>query len=86
MSKRVIIAVIAVAALVIAGVSFDRHRASVRNQATAEKRAAEEAKNKVPPLPQHGVLLARRRQLVQHRPANRAGARDRVPPSEREAG
>lgn len=58
MSKRVIIAVIAVAALVIAGVSFDRHRASVRNQAAIEKRAAEEAKNKVAPLPQHGALLA----------------------------
>ena len=58
MNKRAIIAIIAVAALVIAGVSFDRHRASVRNQATAEKRAAEEAKNKVPRLPQNGVLLA----------------------------
>ncbi len=55
MSKRVILALVVIAALIIAGVAFDRHRAQVRSQLAAKEAATT---NKVAPLPQHGPLLA----------------------------
>lgn len=57
MSKRVVILLVATAALVLAGVGFDRQRAKERQRIAAEKTAAEQAKDKVPPLPQWGALL-----------------------------
>ncbi|MFN2476321.1 MAG: hypothetical protein ABR526_08280 [Chthoniobacterales bacterium] len=58
MSKRAIILLLVFAALIIAGVAFDRHHANEWQRIGADKAAAEETKNNVTPLPQHGTLLA----------------------------
>lgn len=59
MSKRaIILLLLAFVALILAGIAFDRYRANERQRLAAEKAAAEQTKNKVPPLPQRGALLA----------------------------
>lgn len=57
MSKRAIILLFALVALIVAGLAFDRHRANARQRIAAEKAFAEQTKNNVP-LPQSGALLA----------------------------
>ena len=57
MSKRVSILLFIAAALIFAGVTFDRQRAKERQRIADEKTTLEQAKNKVPPLPQRGALL-----------------------------
>ena len=58
MSKRTILLLLAFVALIVAGLAFDRYRANERQRLAAEKAAAEQERNKVPPLPQRGALLA----------------------------
>ncbi|CAN5776865.1 hypothetical protein BH20VER1_BH20VER1_07860 [soil metagenome] len=58
MSKRNIILFVAFAALIAAGLAFDRHRANERQRIAADHAVAEQTKDKVPPLPQRGALLA----------------------------
>ncbi|MBA2272254.1 MAG: hypothetical protein H0W20_16920 [Chthoniobacterales bacterium] len=58
MSKRATILLLVFVALIVAGLAFDRHRANARQRIAAEKAVAEQTKNKVPPLPQRGALLA----------------------------
>lgn len=58
MSKRVIVIVLVLAALILAGAGIDRQRAKERERIAEAKKAAEQANNKVPPLPQRGTLLS----------------------------
>lgn len=57
MSKRNIIILVAVVALVLAGAGIDRQRARDRHRIAAESAAAEQIKIEVPLLPQWGTLL-----------------------------
>jgi len=58
MSKRVILITVLIVAAIILGVAWDQHRGKERQRTAAEKALAEQTKNKVPPLPQRGALLA----------------------------
>ncbi len=53
----VIVILLVVVGLILGGIAFDRQRAKERQRIAAEKTAAEQAKDKVPPLPQWGALL-----------------------------
>ncbi|MBA2271741.1 MAG: hypothetical protein H0W20_14280 [Chthoniobacterales bacterium] len=55
----VIVISLFVVGLILGGIAFDRQRAKERQRIAAQKTAAEQAKNKVPPLPQWGALPAR---------------------------
>ncbi len=52
----VIVISLVVVGLILGGIAFDRQRAKERQRIAAEK-TAEQAKDKVPPLPQWGALL-----------------------------
>jgi len=52
----VIVILLVVVGLILGGIAFDRQRAKERQRIAAEK-TAEQAKDKVPPLPQWGALL-----------------------------
>ncbi len=54
----VIVISLVVVGLILGGIAFDRQRAKERLRIAAQKTAAEQAKDKVPPLPQRGALLA----------------------------
>ncbi len=53
----VIVISLVVVGLILGGIAFDRQRSKERLRIAAEK-TAEQAKDKVPPLPQRGALLA----------------------------
>ena len=53
----VIVILLVVVGLILGGIAFDRQRAKERQRIAAQKTAAEQAKDKVPPLPQWGALL-----------------------------
>ncbi len=53
----VIVISLFVVGLILGGIAFDRQRAKERQRIAAQKTAAEQAKDKVPPLPQWGALL-----------------------------
>jgi hypothetical protein len=55
----VIVISLVVVGLILGGIAFDRQRAKERQRIAAQKTAAEQAKDKVPPLPQWGALPAR---------------------------
>ncbi len=52
----VIVISLVVVGLILGGIAFDRQRAKERQRIAAQK-TAEQAKDKVPPLPQWGALL-----------------------------
>ena len=57
MSKRFVIVLFVLIALIVAGFIFDRQRAKERGRIASQQAAAEQARNKRPPLPQWGALL-----------------------------